>query len=153
LRRRNKHARMQQRFLGFDHVDTRVKRLKDVEKFYMRLLPALGLSKIRHAHVDEHGEWDDDTSKPYNVVEFYEDVSGAVPFFIGIIEDPAMRPIATRVAFRVDSKDDLPRWAEFLQTIGAVNIESGSSDDYPAIFFEDACGTKLELCARFPSPN
>lgn len=150
MRRRDKQSRMQQRFLGFDHVDTRVKRLKDVEQFYKRLLPALGLSKMRYAHVDEQGEWDDDTTKPYNVVEFYEDISGSVPFFIGIIEDPAMQPVATRIAFRVESKDALPRWREFLQAIGALNIESGSSDEYPAIFFEDACGTKLELCARFP---
>ena len=59
-----------------------------------------------------------------------------------------MQPVKTRIAFRVASKEDLPQWTAFLESIGAVNIEPSASEEYPAIFFEDACGTKLELCAR-----
>ena len=140
---------MQQQFLGFDHIDTRVRRLKDVEEFYQRLMPALGLPNAHYAYVDERGEWDYDLSAhPYNVVEFHQEVAGQAAFFIGFIEDPNMHAVNTRIAFRVASKEDLPRWHAFLESIGAVNIEPSLSEGYPAIFFEDACGTKLEICAR-----
>lgn len=145
---------MRQDFLGFDHVDTRVRSLKAVEAFYNRLMPALGLTRAHHCYVDKDGEWDDDLhGRPYNVVEFYQEVTGSAPFFIGIIEDADMRPVKTRIAFRVASKEDLPRWAAFLESIGAVNVEPSASEEYPAIFFEDACGTKLELCTGANAPK
>jgi len=142
---------MQQAFLGVDHIDVRVRCLKDVEGFYERLMPALGLPKKRYAHVDENGEWDNDvTGKAYNVVEFSQDPATThMPVFIGFVEDPRMRPVETRIAFRIASKDDLQRWHAFLRSIGAANVEMSSApEEYPAVFFEDACGTKLELCAR-----
>jgi hypothetical protein len=80
-------------------------------------------------------------------------VSGGVGCFIGFIEDRSMTPTRSRIAFRVASADDLPRWHKVLTSIGARNIEwSASPAQYPAIFFEDAAGTKLEVVARRPAP-
>jgi catechol 2,3-dioxygenase-like lactoylglutathione lyase family enzyme len=139
-------------FLGFDHVDTRVRSIKAVESFYDRLMPALGLQRKRYCHVDAAGEWHDPSDdKPYNTVEYYEDVAqGFVSRFIGFVEDKNMRPTFTRIAFRVSDPLDIPRWCAFLAEIGAMNIEPSASDDYPAVFFEDPAGTKLEICARKP---
>jgi catechol 2,3-dioxygenase-like lactoylglutathione lyase family enzyme len=140
-------------FQGFDHIDTRVRSLKVVEAFYDRLMPELGLPNKRRAHVDERGDWGDPSDeKPYNTVEYYEpEISGMVGCFIGFIEDKKMTPTSTRIAFRTASREELDRWHAFLTTIGAVKIEWSASEQYPAIFFEDAAGTKLEIVARRPA--
>ena len=140
-------------FNGFDHIDTRVRSLKAVERFYDRLMPELGLPEKRYAYVDERGNWDNASDeKPYNTVEYYEPkVAGRVGCFIGFIEDKKMTPTLTRIAFRVSDPADLDRWHSLLGSIGAANIEWSASEEYPAIFFEDPGGTKLELVARHPS--
>jgi catechol 2,3-dioxygenase-like lactoylglutathione lyase family enzyme len=139
-------------FLGFDHVDTRVRSVKAVESFYDQLMPKLGLECKRYCQVDTAGEWHDSSvDQPYNTVEYYEDVAaGSISRFIGFVEDKNMRPTFTRIAFRVSAPLDIPRWSAFLAEIGAMNIEPTTSDDYPAVFFEDPAGTKLEICARKP---
>ncbi|HZV78636.1 MAG TPA: VOC family protein [Candidatus Binatus sp.] len=140
-------------FLGFDHIDTRVRSLTHAEPFYDRLMPELGLKVKRHSFVDEAGEWHDlKPGQKHNVVEYFEEpVPDRATFFIGFIEDPAMKPTRTRIAFRADSPAQLKRWEEFLREIGARNIEpSASMTDYPAIFFEDPAGTMLEIVARVP---
>ena len=138
-------------FLGFDHVDTRVRSLRAVEAFYDRLMPELGLPEKRFAHVDDHGDWHDPSdAQPYNTVEYYQaSAPGKVSFFIGLIEDAKMIPTLTRIAFRVSSST-LDHWHSLLTSIGAANIEWSASAEYPAIFFEDPAGTKLELVARRP---
>jgi catechol 2,3-dioxygenase-like lactoylglutathione lyase family enzyme len=137
-------------FFGFDHVDTRVPSISAVEPFYDRFMPELGLPRKHHAHVDERGDWDDPSdAKPYNAVEYFEEVApGGVSRFIGFIEDRTMRPTLTRIAFRASSPADLDRWHSVLRSIGACNVERSASADYPAIFFEDPAGTKLEIVAR-----
>ena len=132
-------------FQGFDHIDTRVRSIKAVEPFYDRLMPELGLSKKTYSYVDSKGDWHSSTAAgTYNTVEYLEEPSsGNAAFFIGFIEDPAMVPTGTRIAFRVSS---LQRWMSLLKEIGAANIElSESMEEYSAIFFEDPAGTKLEL--------
>ena len=140
---------MQQRFLGVDHIDVRVRSLAQVQAFYERLMPALGLPKKRFAYVDEQGEWQNDVKGGrYNAVEFVEDTKAA-PLFIGFIEDKTMQPTDTRIAFRIASPDELTGWRDFLVSIGAANVElSADPKEYPAVFFEDGCGTKLEVVAR-----
>ena len=140
-------------FLGFDHIDLRVSSLAAVEAFYDALLPELGLTRKSFAHVDASGEWHAPSDeKPYNAAEYYEERTiGAAAFFIGVIEDPATRPTATRVAFRVASRAELDTWQRELASIGAVRVEpSADMETYPALFFEDPAGTRLELCARRP---
>ncbi len=140
---------MKQAFLGFDHVDTRVRDLRAVEGFYNQLLPALGLTKTHKSYVVGDKWHAESAEHPYNTIEYYQEDAG-VPFFMGIIEDPRTPPVRTRIAFRVASPDDLPRWKDFLESIGARVIEFTPSETYPAIFFEDPVGTKLELVARQP---
>ncbi len=123
-----------------------------VEPFYDQLMPALGLTNKRYCNVDEDGEWTDGELATHNTVEYYEPAGrGATPFFIGFVEDRGVTATRTRIAFRIQSLADAQRWIAFLKAAGARNIEL--SDDmatYPAIFFEDPCDTKLELCARKP---
>jgi hypothetical protein len=138
-------------FHGFDHIDVRVKSLPAVESFYDEFLSEIGLPRKRRSHVDAGGEWlEASDERPYNVAEYYEEVEpGKVSFFIGIIEDPDMRPTKTRIAFRVASRTELDRMHERLHELGAQRIElSEDMASYPAVFFEDAVGTNLELCAR-----
>jgi catechol 2,3-dioxygenase-like lactoylglutathione lyase family enzyme len=138
-------------FRGVDHVDARVPSLAAVEPFYDRLLPALGLPRKTHSHVDAAGDWHDaDHEHPANVAEYYEDppIDGAARF-VGIIEDASMAVSRTRLAFRVASRDEVEAWEPKLRALGARGIErSDDMDAYPAIFFEDPVGTKLEICAR-----
>jgi catechol 2,3-dioxygenase-like lactoylglutathione lyase family enzyme len=142
---------MSKSFHGFDHIDMRVRSLSAVETFYDALLPKLGLTRKHHAHVDARGEWHEPSdAKPYNAAEYYEELKiGAASFFIGVIEDPSMRPTATRVAFRIANRAELDGWERDLVSLGAVQVEpSADMEAYPAIFFEDPAGTRLELCAR-----
>ncbi|MGH7660637.1 MAG: VOC family protein [Vulcanimicrobiaceae bacterium] len=140
------------RFLGFDHIDTRVQSLAKVEPFYDRLMPLLGFTRKKLSYVDETNYWSD--PKPdgtYNTAEYYTSGTGnEAPFFIGFIERPDTAPTWTRIAFRVEDATD-PQWMVILRDIGGRNIEP--SDDmsaYPAIFFEDPAGTKLEIVSRRP---
>jgi hypothetical protein len=138
-------------FHGFDHIDVRVKSLPAVEPFYDVVLAELGLPRKRHSHVDADGEWQEaDDVRPYNVAEYFEESApGKVAFFIGIIEDRTMEPTKTRIAFRLPSRDELDRLTARLRELGARKIEhSEDMEEYPAVFFEDAVGTRLELCAR-----
>jgi hypothetical protein len=140
------------KFLGFDHVDTRVRSLTAVEPFYDKLMPVLGLPKKRYANVNAEGEWDMlDGEGPHNAAEYHEEPQGGyVGCFIGFIEDSAMKPTDTRIAFRIEAAGQIERWFELLMSIGARNIECSGSETYPALFFEDPAGTKLELLARRP---
>lgn len=138
-------------FQGFDHIDTRVRSIKVVEPFYDRLMPELGLVRKTYSHVDLKGDWHESQADgPYNTIEYFEELAlGHAVRFIGFIEDPAMKPTGTRIAFRVSSPLELQRWTTLLNEIGAANIElSESMEEYPAIFFEDPAGTKLELLAE-----
>lgn len=135
-------------FEGFDHIDVRVRSLASVESFYDALMPALGLTEKRYANVDARGEWGEGTEARHNVVEHYEaPTPGRARFFIGIIQD-RRAPSATRIAFRVARRrfDALER---LIRTNGAIDVErSADMRAYPAVFFSDPAGTRLELVAR-----
>jgi len=140
------------KFLGFDHIDARVPSLIAVEPFYDAFFPLLGLTRKGQAHVDAAGDWHEPgPGKPANASEYYEiPEAGATSFFIGIIEDPSMQVVRTRIAFRVPH-GELEGWVQRLRDLGARNIEpSADLQEYPAIFFEDPIGTRLEVCARQP---
>lgn len=139
-------------FLAFDHIDCRVRSLRAVEPFYDRFMIEIGLPEKKRSFVDSNGDWHDAAPDgSTNVVEYYEAArSGAAPFFIGFIEDPQMVATATRIAFRLASTDELARIGRLLDEIGARKIEHSASPEYPAIFFEDPAGTRLEVCARPP---
>jgi len=130
-------------FLGFDHVDCRVRSISAVETFYDELMAEIGLVEKRYAYVDASGEWHDEFDT-YNAVSFHESAERASRFF-DLVESPLHRNNDTRIAFRVE-RARLAELAALLQRIGAANLDTSDMDSgYPAIFFEDPAGTKLEL--------
>jgi catechol 2,3-dioxygenase-like lactoylglutathione lyase family enzyme len=134
-------------FLGYDHIDCRVRSLPAVEAFYDDLMPLLGLTEKRYAYVDPDGNWHDEF-KSYNAVEYYEPEHPTKPRrFFGIIENPLHRLNDTRIAFRVDV-DRLRELHTVLERLGAENIEASDDESYKAVFFEDPLGTKLEFTGR-----
>ena len=134
-------------FLGFDHIDCRVRSLPAVEAFYDDLMPVLGLTEKRYAYVDANGDWHDEFEN-YNTVEYYEAGHLTKPRrFFGIIENPLHRLSDTRVAFRV-KVPDLPSLQALIERLGAQNVEASDDPAYPAVFFEDPLGTKLEFTGR-----
>jgi len=139
-------------FLGFDHVDCRVASLAAVEAFYDALMPELGLTIKREMHVDADGEWFPASAEhPCNTVEYFEPPrQDRATFFMGIIEKPGHPPAHSRIAFRVTNERMLALESR-LKEMGAAQVErSEDIEQYPAIFFEDAVGTKLEIVARLP---
>ena len=140
-------------FLGFDHIDLRVPSLAAVEPFYGRLLPQLGLSRLGYANVTHGGDtWDEGTAEAHNAVEFYEEgVTGRPARFLGVIEEHDAQPARGRIAFAVDG-GSLDEWERKLPELGALAVYRNDNDAYPAIFFSDPAGTRLELCARRPRP-
>lgn len=137
---------------GLDHADIRVRSLADVERFYDDLMPPLGLPRKTEAHVGDDGEWYDvDAAHPRNVIEYHTPiVPGSPGWFVGFIEDPQTGATATRIAFTLDGEAALPAVEALLHQAGARVIESSNEPGYPAIFFEDPVGTRLEICARRP---
>jgi catechol 2,3-dioxygenase-like lactoylglutathione lyase family enzyme len=135
-------------FQGFDHIDCRVRSLASVESFYDELMPQIGLGEKRYAYVDPSGGWHREFDA-YNAIEYYEAAHAPKPRrFFGLIENPLHRASETRIAFRV-AHGRLEDFIAFLRTIGAVNLEtSDDMETYPAVFFEDPAGTKLELIGR-----
>ncbi|MGB6985476.1 MAG: VOC family protein [Candidatus Aquilonibacter sp.] len=135
-------------FYGFDHVDCRVRSLAAVETFYDDLMPEIGLTEKRYAYVDADGEWHREFEN-YNAIEYYEPEHPTKPRrFFGLIENPLHRNNDTRIAFRVEYKR-MNEFIALLGKIGATSIElSEEMKTYPAVFFEDPAGTKLELIGR-----
>ena len=119
----------------FDHIDLRVPRLADVAAFYELLLPALGFT--RRKNVVEG--W----------LEFEVEGQQATEFF-GITESNAHVVNENRIAFWAESPADVDRIAAVAARAIARNIE-GPMDyapGYYAVFFEDPCGNRLEVCHR-----
>jgi catechol 2,3-dioxygenase-like lactoylglutathione lyase family enzyme len=137
---------------GFDHVDMRVPSLAAVERFYDAFAERLGLPTKRYAVVQFGGaSWGDGTPENYNAVEYYsETVPGQTRWFFGVIEEQSAQAARSRVAFAVP-EDELDAWEAFVRQIGARDVERGDPE-YPAVFFNDPVGTRLEVCARRPAP-
>jgi catechol 2,3-dioxygenase-like lactoylglutathione lyase family enzyme len=137
--------------LGIDHVDMRVPVLGVVERFYDAFAERLGLTEKRYAKVEFGGSsWEDGTPEDYNAVEYYAAaIAGQRRLFFGVIEEVSAHPARSRVAFSVP-EEELDEWARVLPEIGAREIERGDPN-YPAVFFTDPLGTRLEVCARRPS--
>lgn len=136
--------------LGLDHADVRVRSIADVEDFYDAVLPALGLSRKRDAHVGSDGEWYPvDDTHPRNAVEYCTPKeSGRIGWFVGFIEDAATVPNGTRIAFALDDERHLAAVTELVVSAGGRIVEPSIDESYPAVFFEDPAGTRLEICAR-----
>ena len=121
----------------FDHIDLRVRNRAAAQKFYARVLPAIGF------RVDKSGkEWG-----------LFEAEGGKAVDFFGFTEEPNHQPNGTRIAFRAENRATVDKVAEVARQAGAHNIEGPElcvdySPGYYAIFFEDPDGNKLEVCCR-----
>lgn len=120
----------------YDHIDLRVPSLADVRCFYETLLPALGFTR----KTDIQG-W----------LQFEATDQGVAEFF-GITESPAHKSNENRIAFWAESADEVNRLAEVARNAGARNMEGPMDYEpgYYAVFFEDPCGNRLEICHRLP---
>jgi predicted enzyme related to lactoylglutathione lyase len=116
----------------YDHIDLRVPDLPAAEPFYRALLPALGFTR----EVDVEG-WLQ-----------YESDDGSQ--FFGITESASHRANENRVAFQASSRSEVDRLGAIARNAGALNIEGPMDyeENYYAVFFEDPCGNRFEVCSR-----
>ena len=118
----------------FDHIDLRVPKLADVTAFYGALLPALGFS----SRVAMEGWFQ------------FEAADDGITEFFGITESAAHIANENRIAFWAESPADVDRLAQVVTRAGAQNIEGPMQYEagYYALFFEDPCGNRFEICYR-----
>ena len=140
------------KILGLDHADIRVPSLAAVEAFYDALLPALGLSRKSESHVGSDGEWVDvDVTHPRNVVEYHTPiVAGSPGWFVGFIEDPGMKPTATRVAFALDAEANLRSRSCATPAAGSSSGRSTPAIPRSSSKTPPARAWKFALAARAP---
>jgi predicted enzyme related to lactoylglutathione lyase len=119
---------------NYDHIDLRVPRLADVTSFYEALLPAAGFTR----DVRVQG-W----------LQF-EAAEGDITEFFGVTESPDHVANENRIAFWAANASEVDRLAEVARRAGARNIEGPMQYEqgYYAVFFEDPCGNRLEVCFR-----
>jgi predicted enzyme related to lactoylglutathione lyase len=120
----------------FDHIDLRVPCLAEVATFYEVLLPALGFSR----RIGLQG-W----------LQF-EAAGPAITEFFGVTECPGHVPNQNRVAFYAETRGEVDRLAAVATEAGARRIDGPMSYEtgYYAVFFEDPCGNRFEVCHRWP---
>jgi predicted enzyme related to lactoylglutathione lyase len=121
----------------FDHIDLRVRNVAEVRAFYEDLLPALGFTQ--DARIEGWLQ--------------FEAGYGDVTEFFGITESANHVPNENRIAFWAESVADVDRLAEVAVRAGAMNVEGPAFEtaSYYAVFFEDPCGNRLEVCHRTAS--
>jgi catechol 2,3-dioxygenase-like lactoylglutathione lyase family enzyme len=121
----------------FDHIDLRVKNRETAQRFYEKLLPAIGF------RVDKSGEqWG-----------LFEAEGGKAVDFLGFTEEADHQPNGNRIAFWADSRGAVDQVAKVIREAGGRKIEGPElcveySPGYYAVFFEDPDGNKLEVCHR-----
>ncbi|SKB01553.1 hypothetical protein SAMN02745166_03402 [Prosthecobacter debontii] len=118
----------------YDHIDLRVTNLAEATLFYETLLPALGFS--RRMNVPGWLQ--------------YEAADHGVAAFFGVTESERHVPNENRIAFWAASVEDVDAIADIADLAGAQNIEGpmAYAPGYYAMFFEDPCGNRFEVCHR-----
>jgi len=116
----------------YDHIDLRVPSLAEVEAFYRTLLPALGFTREDDAEGWLQYQTEDESQ------------------FFGVTESPAHVANENRIAFHAGDVEEVERLAEVAVKAGARNVEGPMlySLGYRAVFFEDPCGNRFEICWR-----
>jgi catechol 2,3-dioxygenase-like lactoylglutathione lyase family enzyme len=120
--------------LLYDHIDLRVSDLAKARPFYEALLSALGFTRKT-----EIPNW-------LNYAAAAPE-SGPAKFF-GVTELPCQVANENRIAFWVDGPAEVDRLAVVATRADARNVEGPGCEDetYYAVFFEDPCGNRLEIC-------
>ena len=70
--------------------------------------------------------------------------------FFGITESSLHKPNEIRIAFWAQSIAEVDRLGQLASRLGAKNIEGPMNYEpgYYAVFLEDPCGNRLEICHR-----
>jgi len=108
--------------------------MAEAAPFYEKLLPALGFT--RRAAVTGWLQ--------------FEAADAAVTAFFGLTESPEHRSNENRIAFWAESDVEVDRLAAVATEAGAGRVEGPMQYEqgYYAVFFEDPCGNRLEICHR-----
>jgi catechol 2,3-dioxygenase-like lactoylglutathione lyase family enzyme len=122
----------------FDHIDLRVSNIGRARRLYDAFLPALGLTEIE---VDP------------GFISYQAPGDKQRSPFVGLDEKPDHRGNANRIAFWVDTEEEVNRLGEIVRAAGAQVIEGPEycaeyKPGYYAVFFEDEDGNKWEVCCR-----
>jgi len=120
----------------YDHIDLRVRSLSKARPFYEMLLPALGFT--REANIEGWLQFE------------AAGADGATEFF-GVTESPQHVANECRIALWADSVSEVDKLAEIAVLAGARNVEGPmmyEAPHYYAVFFEDPCGNRFEVCYR-----
>src|ERR1043166_8975106 len=91
-----------------DHIDLRVADLKRAQKFYRKLLPALGFIRDRSS-----GRWG----------IFYAAGGDKPEAFFGFTQDRRHQPNATRIAFWAEGREEADRLAQAVRKLGGKNLD------------------------------
>ncbi len=123
---------------GLGHIDLRVSDLEAALPFYDALLGALGFTDRFHG--DEWKVW-----------ARAEPALPATQYF-ALTESRAHVPNDNRIAFWVESPDDVDRLAALVRDAGSVDVsgpkEMPYGPGYYAVFFDDPSGNRLEIYYR-----
>jgi catechol-2,3-dioxygenase len=118
----------------FGHIDLRAHDLDAVYRFYARILPELGF----------RNEWRGEGAFSFQAEGKFPRLS-----WFGVIEDPNHVANATRLAFAVESREEVDRLAEIVRAAGAISIEGPEDMPYTrvyyAVYFEDPSCNRLEI--------
>lgn len=122
----------------FDHIDLRVRDLAEADPFYAKILPALGFPT----------RFEEKDYVSYDAISDHPK-----PECINLTEDRNHVPNQTRIAFWRDTREAVDAFAAVLKGSGARNVEGPElcteySPGYYAVFFEDPCGNRFEVCCR-----
>ncbi len=121
------------------HVDIHVRNIDAAQTLLDALAEHIGYRRI----IDS-----DEPEEPGFVG--YETAARGRPRF-GLIPDPASLPGSTRLAFAVETREQVDAAAAIAREHGARAIEGPGLHpeygDYYAVFFEDAEGNKFEITA------
>jgi len=118
----------------YDHIDLRVTDLAAASGFYETLLPALGFTR----RMEVEG-W----------LQFETEEEGIAQFF-GVTESPGHVANENRIAFAAERREEVQRLAAVVANAGGKAIEGPMeyTPGYHAVFFEDPCGNRFEICHR-----
>jgi catechol 2,3-dioxygenase-like lactoylglutathione lyase family enzyme len=121
----------------FGHIDLRVSDLDAAVAFYGSLLPALGLTE-RH---------DGDVWKAWSTTDPLPSTA-----YFAVTEERGHAPNANRIAFWVESPEEVDRLAEVARHAGAAELSGPKplpyGPGYYAVFFADPAGNRLEIYVR-----
>jgi predicted lactoylglutathione lyase len=120
----------------FQHIDLRVTDMESARPFYSKLLPAVGFVR-------------EDSGERWRV--YYAEGKPPSAAWFAFTEEKDHLPNSSRIAFWAVSREEVDRLAAIACAAGALNVSGPRpcpeyTPTYYAVFFEDPCGNKLEIC-------